>query len=220
MTKVAINKTSSAGLIALALAWICCSGVLAAEVSGPRKAAPKNVSAPTMETTRRSYSREDVIPENIKTLEDYQGNYGGNAGRVVPGYSGWRVVGSLAIIVLLIIGSVYLLRMTMAKGLRYDLKGKHIRILDVVQLGLNRSLYLVSVGGRAMLIGSSDKGLSFISDVTGAEGMEAEAGYNAEGGVSFADHLGDAAAGQTGGADRITELLEERLRRLEEDRND
>lgn len=181
-------------------------------------AAAVATSTPTLAGTDESYAGEDVVPDNIKTMEDYQDEFadipGGSAG-----FSVWRVIGSLAIIVFMIIGCVYLLRMTMSRGMRYDMKGRHIRVKDVVNLGLNRSLYLVEVGGRSILVGSSDKGLQLISDISGVE-LDETGGYGEEGGVDFAKNLDDAInkPGSAGGVDGIRNILEERLRRLEEDK--
>lgn len=105
----------------------------------------------------------------------------------------------------------------MSRGMRYDMKGRHIKVKDVVNLGLNRSLYLVEVGGRSILVGSSDKGLQRIADITG---VDLDEGYDEEGGVDFAKSLDDAInkPQNAGGVDGIRNILEERLRRLEEEK--
>lgn len=177
-------------------------------------------ATPTIAGTDESYGGEDVVPDSIQTLEDFQGDYRGLDGRESASFSVWRVFGSLAIIILLIVGCVYLMRMTMSRGMRYDMKGRHIKVMDVVNLGVNKTLYLVEVGGRAILMGSTDKGMQFIADVTGGGVEESFGGYAAEGGVDFGKNLNDAVnkPGSRDSVDGIREILEERLRRLDEDK--
>jgi len=135
-------------------------------------------------------------------------------------------VGSLGIVALLIVGVVYLMRLMLSRGMRYDLKGRHIKVLDVVNLGMSRGLYLISVGKRVVLLGSSDKGLNYLADVTGEEELGgAPGGYGGGGGVEFHETLRNAAAeaGAPAGPEEFRtpeafmEKLKEKLNELDEE---
>ena len=155
-------------------------------------------------------------------MEDYRTLQTNDGAQTPYRFSALRLIGSLGLIVLMIVGTVYLMRLMMAKGMRYDLKGHHIKVLDVVQLGLNRSLYLVSVGKKAILIGASDKGMSHISDVGGVDGIkEAHGEFSEDGGVGFKDSLTESlrntVSGPAAGLGIFGEKLKEKLKKLEEE---
>jgi flagellar biosynthetic protein FliO len=136
----------------------------------------------------------DVVPNDVPTLEKTAGRYDTERAAAFTGPSIWRVIFSLAIVILLIVGVVWLLKQVWARGMRFDMKGRHIRVLDVVSLGMNRSIYLVAVGGKLLLLGSSDKGLNYLMEVNGLEAAgELPEGMPREGGVSFQGALENAA---------------------------
>jgi len=174
------------------------------------------------------FTDTSVVPDDVVTQEDFARDVFGEREEGAYSVSIWRVLGSLAIVILLIVGVVYLMRLLLARGMRYDLKGRHIRVLDVVQLGMNRSLYLVAVGKKLVLLGSSDKGLNYIMEITGGGSgdiREILGAYAEEGGVEFQQDLESAvetASRESGlpatGTSDFVEKVKDKLRRLEDDR--
>lgn len=108
---------------------------------------------------------EDVVPGDIKTQEDFLPDLKEQA-PIVPAYSIWRVVFGLFFVIGLILLITYLLRAMSNRGLRLDIKGRHIRVIDNIQLGVNRTLFLVQIGAKIILLSSNDKGLSYLTEVT------------------------------------------------------
>ncbi|MEW5945346.1 MAG: flagellar biosynthetic protein FliO [bacterium] len=109
---------------------------------------------------------EELIPPDVKLQEDYVKDEGGGETPVVPAYSIWRIVFGLGAVIALIFVFSYMLRFLWVRGMRLEVKGRHIRVLDTVQLGINRSLYLVQVGTKLVLVASTDKGMNFITEIT------------------------------------------------------
>jgi flagellar biosynthetic protein FliO len=169
---------------------------------------------------------DDVVPNDVETLEKTAKKYELPERTSFSVSAIWRTIASLAIVIMLIVGLVYLLRQFWARGMRFDMKGRHIRVIDVVSLGVNRSIFLVSVGKKFVLLGSSDKGLNYLMEVTDMEGVaEIPAGLSAEGGVSFHGELENAAtkdmlksvpAQDT--AVPFVDRLKNKLKRLDEDK--
>ncbi len=154
------------------------------------RSGPPRTATPTINTTN-NFNDTSIVPSDVpqgpgdraeqgksESLEDI----GINSRQPSP----LRVVGSLVLVIALILGVVYVMKIIMAKGMRYDLKGKHIRVVDVLNLGVNRTLYLVEVGGRKLLLSNSgDKGLAFVCEVAATEGE-----WTPDGGISFEDEKG------------------------------
>lgn len=46
------------------------------------------------------------------------------------------------------------------------MKGKHIRIIDVVSLGVDKKLYLIKAGDKYLLLSASGKSVGLISEVS------------------------------------------------------
>lgn len=214
-------------LAAAALLLICCAARAAEQGAPTVDTAP--VATPTLEQPNKPADGGKLIPDNIKTMEDYRKPF-------VPDRSGgpyrvsvFRVLGSLAIVVAMILALAYGLKMFWSRGMRMDLKGRHIRVLDVMTLGMNRSLFLVSVGKKIVLLGSADKGLAFLMELNGSEDLEEIPGTPArEGGVAFQSEL-ESALTQTetkgpvipvipGRAVSFKDKLKSKLKRLDEDR--
>ena len=84
----------------------------------------------------------------------------------------FRVIFSLVVIIALIIMTIFILRQVYAKSMRLDLRGHHIHVIDVVQMGVNRAVFLVRVGDKILLLGTAEKGLTYLADVTDAVDIE------------------------------------------------
>jgi flagellar biosynthetic protein FliO len=73
------------------------------------------------------------------------------------------VVANLGLIVLLIYGSLYLLRRWQGGALARG--AKRIAVLETTRLSPKQALHLVRVGEQTWLIGASDAGLTLLSEV-------------------------------------------------------
>jgi flagellar biogenesis protein FliO len=170
---------------------------------------------------------ENVVPNDVDTLEKSAKKYDLPEGTAFSISAIWKTIGSLAIVIMLIVGLIYLMRQVWARGMRFDMKGRHIRVLDIVSLGVNRSLFLVAVGKKLVLLGSSDKGMNFLMEVTGLESAGDLPGeLPGESGVSFQGELENAAMkdvlGSQTAADRtvsFVDRLKNKLKRFDEDKN-
>ncbi|HOX28323.1 MAG TPA: flagellar biosynthetic protein FliO [bacterium] len=223
------------GIVVFAMIFILSQAVTAtvafaarAEITPLKETTRPPMATPSLNENRRSAER-DGLPDNIKTMEDYRNPYE-TGGRAQPyKVSVWRVMGSLAIVVILIVGLVYAFRVLWAKGMRFDLKGHHIKVLDIVQLGMNRALFLVSVGGKVVLLGSSDKGLAYLMEIGDRSLLdEAPGSLTRSGGVSFQGEFESAVTEKSGyppaeetsggeGASPFMDKLKSKLNKLEED---
>ncbi|MFA6448752.1 MAG: flagellar biosynthetic protein FliO [bacterium] len=168
---------------------------------------------------------ESVVPNDVETLEKSAKKYDLPEGTSFSVSTIWRTIGSLAVVIMMIVGVIYLMRQFWAKGMRFDMKGRHIRVVDVVSLGVNRSIFLVAVGKKHILLGSSDKGLNYLMEVTGLEGAEMPEGLTGEGGVSFHGELENAASKDMyktqSFQDRsvsFVDRMKSKLKRLDEDK--
>ena len=225
--KECIRKSSVAAVFAAMLLILAVSLPCVAQEQGAADMNMPEVATPSVSNTDE-YTDTGIVPDDVTTQEDFMNDVFEERQGATAGVSFWRVLGSLAIIIVLILGAVYVMRLFLARGMRYDLKGRHIRVLDVVQLGMNRSLYLVAVGNRIVLLGSSDKGLTFLMEAGSGGDLGEELENFASGkGVEFHQNLEDAASntafeqpGQPGStaSGEFMEKVKDKLRKLEEDR--
>lgn len=133
------------------------------------------------------------VPDDVPTREQFDEEFA-QAEPAVQSYSIWRAVFGLAFVIGLILCISYLLRFMNSRGLRLDLRGNHIRIVDAVQIGMNRGLYLVQVGSKLLLVASTDKGLSYMTEITDPGDVESILGGENSGETStFAGALKNAA---------------------------
>lgn len=123
--------------------------------------------------------------------EESQSNTPDRTGAVFGIWDFIRMIFVLALVVALIYGFFYLLKRISAPkdgGLRL------VRVLETRNLSGNRNLHLVEVGNQILLVGSSDTGVTLITEVTdketvdGIKLMESEAASAAPG-KNFADLL-------------------------------
>jgi len=172
-----------------------------------------------------SNNPDDVVPSDVKTREDFLRDTPDIPKR--GGVSIWRFLGSLILVGFLIVALVFVLKQIYARGMRLDLKGRHIKVMDVVQLGPGRAVFLVRVGDKALLLGSADKGgLNYLADVTDTIDLEAAEEAAAAGTAqpfNFRRSLNEA-LGMKGKRDSETvspaqfnSRLKDRLSKLEED---
>lgn len=165
---------------------------------------------------------EDVVPPDVPTKEDFLPELEEQE-PLMPAYSIWRVVFGLAFVIALILLISYALRYLANRGLRLDIRGRHIRILDNIQLGVNRTLYLVQVGTKIVLLASTDKGINYLTEITDPAEVEIilEELKTAPETSSFTSQLrGAAARGPKQQSDRTVSMvdkLKDRLSKLSEE---
>lgn len=128
--------------------------------------------APREPAGLRALGNTDVVPSDIQTKDDFGRNMP-SPQIESPAVSVLRVIFSLLLVIGLIIATVYVLKYFYSRSMRLDLKTRHIRVLDTVSLGMNRSVYLVKTGEMVLLLGTGDKGLTLLADVTKAVDLEA-----------------------------------------------
>ncbi|MEW6200721.1 MAG: flagellar biosynthetic protein FliO [bacterium] len=151
--------------VLLIFTGVCC--IQAAAVQSEKKSNKKVIT--TVDKEKKAEQKtEDVVPPDVKTKEDFLAEPAGEGEErpVITTYSIWRVVFSLIMVIGLILFITYLLRYLWARGLRLEFKGRHIRVLDTLSLGLNRVLYLVQVGSKVVMIASTDKGINMVTEIT------------------------------------------------------
>ncbi len=199
-----------------------CSAIEAPELNESNTTA---YATPTIDSTSESVSTGNIVPDDIKTMEDYEMPFSMNREGEKETMSIWRVLLSLIIVVVLIIGVIYVMKLFYARGMRYDLKGKHIKVLDVVTLGTNKSLHLVAVGSKIILLGSSEKGMVYLTELTSEKDSGDILGeWRDKGSVGFQGELETAVEGIDAGSVEpaqpvpFVEKLKEKLKRLEDDK--
>lgn len=129
-------------------------------------------AARSSETKRVETRAADVVPSDARTQESYYRDTDLPRRETAPGVSVWRMIFSLIFVVGLIILIGYVMRWMWAKGIRLDVRGHHMKVLDTLQLGYNRSVFLVQVGRRIVLLGSADKGVQYLTEITDVAEVE------------------------------------------------
>lgn len=71
----------------------------------------------------------------------------------------------LLVFALVLVAAYYATRLV-AKGYTPTIMGGNMRVLERISLGQDRQLLIVSVGERRLLLGSSQKGVELICDIT------------------------------------------------------
>lgn len=97
----------------------------------------------------------------------------------------FRAVWGLAIVVALMLGIYYLLRKRFSP--LHSTEDKKIKILEIQALMPKKSLYLVEVQGREILLGVSQEAITHIADFPASPDKDAPQ-------TSFAEHLAHSSA--------------------------
>ena len=84
-----------------------------------------------------------------------------------------RMVGVLALILVLLIGGFYLMRRLMPSRIRGRLAGKGIKVLSQHALGPKRALTVVEVFGQVLLLGVTDQNISLLTKIDDTSLVEA-----------------------------------------------
>lgn len=191
-----------------------------------KKTAKKPVSPADRQAMMKKFGDTTAAPDDITYKDDFSKNMPAPEVRSPVIYLG-RVILSMFIVIALIISTVYVLKYFYSRGLglRTDIRGRHIRTLDTLQLGVNRTVYLVKIGSKIVLLGTGDRGLTFLADATDAVDveeidLEPQPEGPAAGLRDFRKQFNQALGkrrGQSLEAEKLDTQLKDRLKRLEED---
>ena len=100
-----------------------------------------------------------------------------------------RMVGVLALILVLLIGGFYLVRRLMPAGMRSKLAGRGIKVLSQHALGPKRTLTVVEVCGQTLLLGVTDQNISFLTKIDDTSMIEADREGGSGRGLGFGQAL-------------------------------
>ncbi len=102
----------------------------------------------------------------------------------------FRTIGSLAFIALLMIGVGWVAKKYLLPGKAFGSSGSGIDVIAHIPLQPKRSIFLVRVPGKILVVGSAENGLtklSEISDVQALEKFELSVAEASKSGQRFAD---------------------------------
>jgi len=130
------------------------------------------VSAQEETASEEAVSREDQLRAEERAytfdvLEDAPVTQTGSSGSVWPII---RMILVLALCAAAVYGIVFFIKRSSKQPVSKD---PFLKILATVNLGLNRYAHVVSVGGKAWLLGSSDGGVNLIGEVEDKELIDA-----------------------------------------------
>jgi flagellar protein FliO/FliZ len=77
----------------------------------------------------------------------------------------WRLFGALLLVVVLIWGTMWIARRVL-KGRMTGASGSDMRVLDRVFLGPRRSIEVVTVGNRFLVVGVTDQSISMLTELS------------------------------------------------------
>jgi|GEM_PF-2894156 len=103
-----------------------------------------------------------------------------------------RLVLTLGVIVVVIVGAIWMLKWVMARRWAGKVQNHPIRVLDRIQLAPKQSLNVVAVGERVILLGVTETGISFLTELSPAE--KGQLLHSATGETGFKSTLGEAKA--------------------------
>ncbi len=101
-----------------------------------------------------------------------------------------RTAGSLLFIVALMLGVAWIAKKYLLKGRTAGASGSGMEILSHLPLQPKRSVFMIRVPGKILIIGSAENGLTSLSEVTDAtalEQFEATQSDSSKQGQRFAD---------------------------------
>jgi len=70
----------------------------------------------------------------------------------------------LLIVFIFVIGLAYYITKKLASLGTLRMKGKNIKILETIQIGINQHIHLVQVGDKMLIIGVSKENISYLSE--------------------------------------------------------
>lgn len=80
-----------------------------------------------------------------------------------------RLTLSVGIICVMIVGTIYGLKVTLVKKAGLTVSGASFRVLDSLYLSPQKSLHLVEVAGEVLVVGVSDNGMNLLKEITDPE---------------------------------------------------
>jgi flagellar biogenesis protein FliO len=129
-----------------------------------------------------SGSQNNQLMNDINS--ELNGSEAGQSSSVPSGNSGtgWSAVLKmalgLAVVVVLIYLTVFLLKFInksrTAEGLKFKKEINLIKIIDSINIAPNKSITLVSVAGKMLILGVTDKGINFLSEIAPGKTKDVE----------------------------------------------
>ena len=93
-------------------------------------------------------------------------NEDSNKGSVFGGYEGYtRTISTLLIVIALIIGTVYVLKKKYGVSTNLGRSRKLIQVVDHAPMGVKKSVFLVKVPGKHVLLGVSNDNIGLITEI-------------------------------------------------------
>ena len=150
--------------------------------SGSSSSAPQGINSSSNSNVVNAGAASDLAASNSQLLSDINNELTQNsqagpaaASQAQPAagsgiYSALKVILGLAVIVILIYLTVFLLRFVnknrvSSGGIRLKAGKNLIKVLDSANISTNKSIQLVSVAGKMIIIGVTDNMISFLSEV-------------------------------------------------------
>jgi flagellar biogenesis protein FliO len=91
----------------------------------------------------------------------------GNSASVMP--SVLRILSALAIVIGSIYGGLYLLKKMMGRKYAGDKKYGNLEVLETIHIAPKKTVTLLRVGGKSVLVGSTEGSMSLLSELTNTE---------------------------------------------------
>jgi len=89
---------------------------------------------------------------------------------VFGGYKGYtKTISTLLIVIALILGTVYVLKKKFGVSANLGKSGKMIQIVDHTPMGVKKSLFLVKVPGKHLLLGVTNDNIGLITEIANEE---------------------------------------------------
>jgi flagellar biogenesis protein FliO len=152
--------------MAILAAWLAVTGPCAAEetpVTGGDTApesTPETLPAATEQTPPQTAEGLGIAPRPETTPFDL-GSKENESGRLL-----WESLA--ATIVILVLGGVSLFVVKRVMPRLGVGRGKRLALMETLSLGSQKSVHLIHVGDRRLLVGASREGVRLLADVTGA----------------------------------------------------
>jgi flagellar biogenesis protein FliO len=87
----------------------------------------------------------------------------------------WQMLASVVVVLALGVIALWMVRKVLPRMGRPVGKAKTVRVLETTAVGPRRSVHLLQVGGKKILIGDSPSGVVMLAEVTGAYGDDDQA---------------------------------------------
>ncbi len=109
---------------------------------------------------------------------------------VFGGYKGYtKTIGTLLIVIALIVSTVYVIKKKYGVNTNFGRSRKLIQIVDHVPMGVKKSLFLVKVPGKHLVLGVTNDNIGLITDIANEDIDLGRSSSNADGSVNKKEFL-------------------------------